>query len=164
MITWRYMPFDGVWTMKLTVLASGKLREEYAKLGAELYAKRIRKSVPLEVVEVPEPKGASASETGRKLAKRLRQDDRVCLLTDSGRELTSEEFASQVEAAIAGGHGRYVFVIGGPYGVGEELEGRADEKISFGRHTMPHELARVVLLEQIYRAITIIRRQPYHHG
>lgn len=150
--------------MKLTILASGRLREEYAKVGAELYAKRIRRFVPLEIVEVPEPKGAGAPETGRKLASQLHRDDRVCLLTDAGRELTSEEFARAIESGVAGGHGRYVFVVGGPYGVGAELEARADEKVSFGRHTMPHELARLVLLEQLYRALTIIRRMPYHHG
>ncbi len=150
--------------MKLTVLASGKLREEYAKLGVGLYAKRIRRFVPIEIEEVPEPRGAGAAETGRKLASRLRVDDSVCLLTDSGRELRSEEFAAEIEAAVAGGHGRYVFVVGGPHGVGEELEERADTKLSMGRMTLPHELARVVLLEQIYRAITIMRRLPYHHG
>ena len=150
--------------MKLTLLASGKLREEYAKVGAGLFAKRIRKFVPLDIDEVPEPRDAPAPETGRKLLARLRPGDRVCLLTDGGRELTSEEFASELEAAIAGGHGRYVFVVGGPHGVGEDLEERADTKLSLGPMTMPHELARVVLLEQIYRAITIIRRLPYHRG
>ncbi len=150
--------------MKLTVLASGKLREEYAKVGAALFVKRIRKFVPLDIEEVPEPRGAEPSAIGRKLASRLRPEDRVCLLADSGRELTSEEFASDVESAVAGGHGRYVFVVGGPYGVGEALEKRADTKLSLGRITLPHELARIVLLEQIYRAITIMRRLPYHHG
>lgn len=150
--------------MKLIVLASGKLREDYAKLAADTYAKRTRKLAPFEIIEVPESRGAKPGETGRRLLARLKDGDRVVLLTGCGREYTSEEFARKIGDAQSAGHGRLVFVVGGPYGVGEALEERADERMSLGRMTLPHELARVVLLEQIYRALTILRGGSYHHG
>jgi len=150
--------------VRLVVLASGRLKEEYARLAARLYARRISALAPFEVVEVPERRGAGADETARALASRLREGDRVALLAPDGRELGTEAFARRLGEALAAGRGRFVFVVGGPYGVGEELEARADERLSLGPMTLPHELARVVLLEQIYRALTILRGVPYHHG
>ncbi len=150
--------------MKLIVLASGKLREQYARLAAETYVKRMRRLAPFEVIEAPESRGGPPEETGRKLLARLKDGDRVVLLADGGREYTSDQFARKVGRAIGSGPGRLVFVVGGPYGVGEALEARADERLSLSALTLPHELARVVLLEQIYRALTILRGGSYHHG
>ncbi len=150
--------------MKLVLLASGKLREEHAKLGAEVYTKRISKLAPFEVVEVPESRGADPDETGKRLLSRIKKDDRVVLLAPGGGDYTSEEFARKIGSAQGAGRGRLVFVIGGPFGVGKALSARADEKLSLGKMTLPHELARVVLLEQIYRALTILRGGSYHHG
>jgi 23S rRNA (pseudouridine1915-N3)-methyltransferase len=150
--------------MRLALLASGRLRERYARLAAELYEKRIRKRAPFEVVEVREPRGGDADATGERLLARLREDDRVVLLSPGGRELTSEEVAGLVGRALAAGRGRLVFVVGGPYGTGRAMAGRADEKLSLGRMTLTHELARVVLLEQVYRALTILEGGSYHHG
>ncbi len=150
--------------MKLAVLASGKLREKYAKLACELYQPRIRRLSPFELIEIPEPKGADAEKSGARLVSRLKPGDRVVLLAPGGREYTSEAFARKLGEAQAAGRGRLVFVVGGPYGAGRDLEDRADEKMSLGKLTLPHELARVVLLEQIYRGLTILRGLPYHHG
>jgi len=150
--------------MKLALLASGRLREEYARLAAELYSKRIAKLCPFEVVEVREPRGADPEKTAAALAARLRADDRVVLLAAAGRECTSEDLARKVGEALSAGRGRLVFVLGGPFGAGEAVTARADERLSLGRITLPHELARVVLLEQIYRALAILRGTPYHHG
>ena len=150
--------------MKLIVLASGKLREQYAKLAAETYAKRTRRLAPFEIIEVPESRGGRPEETGRKLLARLKDGDRVVLLAAGGRGYTSDQFARKIGRAIGSGPGRLVFVVGGPYGVGEALETRADERLSLSALTLPHELARVVLLEQIYRALTILRGASYHHG
>ena len=150
--------------MKLALLASGKLRERYAQLGAEEFAKRIARLAPFDSIEVPESRGAAAEETGKRLLGRIKPGDRVALLSDRGRQYSSEDFAKRVGKALNSGHGRLLFVIGGPYGVGEELEERADERLSLGPMTLPHELARVVLLEQIYRALTILKGRSYHHG
>ena len=150
--------------MKIAVLASGKLRERYAKLGAEVYVERIRKMIPFELIEVPESRGARPEKTGPRLAARLRDEDRVALLAADGTQHTSEGFASVIRRAIQAGRGRYVLVVGGPYGAGAAIEARAAERFSLGRMTLPHELARLVLLEQLYRALTIIRGGSYHHG
>ena len=150
--------------MKLALLASGKLRERHAQLGAGEYAKRIARLAPFEIVEVPESRGAAPAETGKRLLARVRPGDRLVLLSDRGRAYTSEDFAKRIGKALNSGHGRLLFVIGGPYGVGPGLEERADEFLSFGPMTLPHELARVVLLEQIYRALTILKGRAYHHG
>jgi 23S rRNA (pseudouridine1915-N3)-methyltransferase len=150
--------------MKLAVLASGRLREQYAKLAAGLYLKRIRKLAPFELVEVREPKGARPDETARSLLRRLKDGDRLVLLSEGGRERTTAELSRMIGRALSGGRGRLVFAVGGPYGVGGGLERRADERLALSRMTLPHELARVVLLEQIYRALTMLRGGAYHHA
>ncbi len=150
--------------MKLAVLASGKLRERYAQLGAEEFVKRIARLAPFDIIEVPESRGAAAEETGKRLLARVKPGDRVVLLSDRGRAMTSEEFAERIGKALNSGRGRLLFTVGGPYGVGPEFEERADERLSLGPMTLPHELARVVLLEQIYRALTILKGRSYHHG
>ncbi|MHC5054086.1 MAG: 23S rRNA (pseudouridine(1915)-N(3))-methyltransferase RlmH [Planctomycetota bacterium] len=150
--------------MKLALLASGRLRERYAQLGAEEFAKRIARLAPFDIIEAPESRGAAEEETGRRLLARVKEGDRVVLLSERGRAMTSEDLAKRIGKALNSGRGRLLFVIGGPYGVGAELEGRADELLSLGPMTLPHELARVVLLEQIYRALTILKGRSYHHG
>jgi len=150
--------------MKLALLASGRLRERYAQLGAEEFTKRIARLAPFDIIEVPESRGAAAGKTGKGLLARVKDGDRVVLLSDRGRAMTSEALAKRIGAALGSGHGRILFVIGGPYGVGPELEKRADEFLSLGPMTLPHELARVILLEQIYRALTILNGRSYHHG
>ena len=150
--------------MKLALLASGRLRERYAQLGAEEYAKRIARLAPFDIIEAPESRGATAEKTGKGLLARVKDGDRVVLLSDRGRAMTSEAFAKRIGSALGSGHGRLLFIIGGPYGIGPELEERADELLSLGPMTLPHELARVVLLEQIYRALTILNGRSYHHG
>lgn len=153
--------------MKLVLLASGRLKERYAKLGCELFASRIKRLVPFEVVEVPEPKGARQTVRGgrvtKKLLSRLKDGDRLVLLDSSGKELSSEELAVLLERELAASK-RLVFMIGGPYGLGPEAHERADDALSLGRITLPHELARLVLLEQLYRALAIRKGLPYHHG
>lgn len=150
--------------MRLVLLASGRMREAYARQAQALYLKRISALAPFELIEVPERDGADAASSGRALNARLRDGDKVVLLAPDGVELTTEEFARRIGRALAEGRGRFVLVVGGPYGVGQGLSARADERISLGPMTFSHELARVVLLEQIYRALTILRGMPYHHG
>ena len=150
--------------VKIVVLASGRLREKYTRLGTELYAKRLSSMVPFEIVEVSEGKGAGAEETGERLLSRLREGDRVVLLAEDGEQYGSEKLATFLNTVQKDGRGRIVFVIGGPYGVGEGLRRRAEFVLSLGKMTLPHELARVVLVEQLYRATTITRGGSYHHG
>jgi 23S rRNA (pseudouridine1915-N3)-methyltransferase len=150
--------------MKLVVMAAGKLRERYAQLGSELYALRLRAMVPFEIVEVAEPRGSDAEQTGKRLSSHLREYDRVILLASDGTQHSSEQIASLLSETQKEGRGRMVFVVGGPYGAGKAVDERASLRLSFGPVTLPHELARVVLLEQLYRAMTILRGHSYHHG
>jgi 23S rRNA (pseudouridine1915-N3)-methyltransferase len=150
--------------VKTVVLAAGRLREKFAQLGARLYADRIASSAPFEMIEVDDPKGADAEKTGSRLLSRIRDDDVVVLLSEGGTQFDSRRFAEFVDGVQRTGRGRLVFVVGGPYGVGRDLTKRANRLLSFGPMTLPHELARVVLLEQLYRAWSILRGSSYHHG
>ena len=135
--------------MKWTVLAVGRARPPYADDLAH-YARLLSKQARVEVVELREDE---------QIARRIPDRTWVCLLDAGGRERTSEEFAEWVEARRQGGRD-VCFVIGGPYGT--ELD-RFDDKLSLGRITLPHLLARVVLLEQLFRAHKILAGEPYHH-
>lgn len=103
-------------------------------------------------------------EQTERLIRRLRPDDYVVVLDERGKQLSSEEFAKQFAQIIARRARRVVFIIGGAYGVGHTLRARADLVVSLSSLTLPHELARLVLCEQLYRAMTILRGEPYHHG
>jgi 23S rRNA (pseudouridine1915-N3)-methyltransferase len=130
-----------------------------------MYVRRIGKLAPFEMIEIAEPRGgAEASRLGELVLSRRRPGDRLILLAAGGRPRSTEDLASMIARALSGGRGRLVFAVGGPYGLGERVEAEADEKLSLGPMTLPHELARVVLLEQIYRALTIVKGLPYHHG
>jgi 23S rRNA (pseudouridine1915-N3)-methyltransferase len=100
----------------------------------------------------------------QRVLDRIEPDDYVVVLDERGTQLSSDEFARLVERVLEERHRRIVFVVGGAYGIGERLRRRADTVLSLGRMTLPHELARVVLCEQLYRALTILRGEPYHHG
>jgi 23S rRNA (pseudouridine1915-N3)-methyltransferase len=135
--------------VKWTVLAVGRARPPYADDLAH-YARLLSKQARVEVVELREDE---------QIARRIPDRAWVCLLDAGGRERTSEELAEWVEARRQGGRD-VCFVIGGPYGT--ELD-RFDDKLSLGRMTLPHLLARVVLLEQLFRAHKILAGEPYHH-
>lgn len=149
--------------MKLTVLASGKLRDRFAVNAIADYKKRIARYTPLEIVEVTEAKGASRKNVGDKLLSSLKTTDRVILLDERGRNITSPGLAKIIKTASHNLQGRLVFVVGGPFGVSKELRERADDCLAFGAITLPHELARLLLIEQIYRATSIISGSKYHH-
>jgi 23S rRNA (pseudouridine1915-N3)-methyltransferase len=146
--------------VKIRVLWPGKTKKPYCKAAIEDYAERIGRLVPFEIVETQEE-----ATTDRNRGRRVRRESealiakqkgsRVVYLSADGRMLTSEEFAKWLEQSGCDAE----FVLGGPHGC-EAPEGAL--RISFGKLTLPHELARVVLLEQIYRALTIIKRIPYH--
>jgi len=107
---------------------------------------------------------AAVRQQSECLLRRLRDDDYVLLLDERGRQYRSTEFAQMLGELLAGRQRRIVFVIGGAYGVGEQLRQRANVHLSLGPMTLPHEIARLVLCEQLYRALTILRGEPYHHG
>jgi 23S rRNA (pseudouridine1915-N3)-methyltransferase len=158
--------------MQLTVIAVGKLKERYWQEALAEYAKRLSGYVRIEVLEVQdEPASENVSEATRqqilrleaaKVEKLLRDRDAVIALDISGTQLTSEAWSAQYQRLEGGGYGRLVFVMGGSFGLSDQLLQRAVFRWSFGPITLPHQLARVVLVEQIYRGIRIAKGEPYH--
>ena len=139
--------------MKLAVVAVGKLKEAWVQEGCAEYAKRVRGKLPLELVEVKDD-----AELVRKIPPRYK----LWALDERGRELASEELAASLNKAMNGGEQGIALVIGGADGLPKELLARADFVWSLGRATLPHRLARLIVLEQLYRALSILRGEPYH--
>lgn len=158
--------------MKITILAVGKIKEKYFTGAVQEYAKRLSRYCKLEIIEVADektPDGASAKEEelirrkeGERLMKYLREDAHVIVLAIEGKQTTSEGFADKLNRLGLQGKSHVVFVIGGSIGLAQEVQNRADELLSFSKMTFPHQLMRVVLLEQIYRGYRIIHGEPYH--
>lgn len=153
---------------RATIVAVGKLRG-WADAGCDDYLKRLRRYFPVEVVEVPEQdmnrrsREEVLSTEAARLTKRIPSGSHVVALDrERGRTLSSEKFADHLSDLGTGGRGDVAFVIGGPLGLSEDVLARADGSISFGQITLPHALARVVLLEQLYRATKISRGEKYH--
>ena len=152
--------------MRLRLLAVGKDRSGlYAPAVAE-YVERIQRYVRFELVEVPEAKRHAGTplareEEGEGLLKRIQARDRVVVLDERGKEYASLDFARRVEGWLAGAQD-VALVIGGSDGLSSEVTARANESIALSRMTLAHRLARVVLVEQLYRAMTILRGEPYH--
>ncbi|MFG6337656.1 MAG: 23S rRNA (pseudouridine(1915)-N(3))-methyltransferase RlmH [Lachnospiraceae bacterium] len=158
--------------MKITVITVGKLKEKFFREAAAEYEKRLGRYCRLEIRETADektPDGASETERelilkkeGARVAKLLPDDAYVVTLEIEGRRFTSEAFAGEIERLGVSGIGHIVFVIGGSLGLHNSIKKRADLAVSFSDMTFPHQLMRVVLLEQIYRAFRIINREPYH--
>ena len=154
---------------RATIVAVGKPKG-WAAEGAEEYAKRLRRYFPVAVVEVPEedlnrrtPREVLDTEA-EKLLRRIPNGAYVISLDrERGEGLSSENLARRLETLGLSGQSHVAFVLGGPLGLSPEVLGRADSVVSFGRITLPHALARVVLLEQLYRAAKINRGEKYHY-
>ncbi|MCR5491275.1 MAG: 23S rRNA (pseudouridine(1915)-N(3))-methyltransferase RlmH [Bacilli bacterium] len=158
--------------MKITVYCIGKLKEDYWKSAIAEYAKRIKAYSDLEIIEFPDlPTPASSSpaieediknkECVRIIAK-LKPSEYLIALDLNKKEYDSPSFASHIDSCLEKAGANVSFVIGGSLGLSDDLKLRANESISFGKMTFPHQLARVMLLEQIYRAFKINRHEPYH--
>jgi 23S rRNA (pseudouridine1915-N3)-methyltransferase len=141
--------------LKLVVLAAGKLRDPWVREGCAEYERRIARHLPLEIVETKDAAG---------LAARVPERYRLVALDERGKEPTSEELAKKLAAWMGSGVPGVAFLIGDADGLPKDLLARADEKIALSRLTLPHRLARVLLLEQLYRALSIVRGEPYHRA
>jgi 23S rRNA (pseudouridine1915-N3)-methyltransferase len=140
--------------VKLHVLAVGKLREAWVREGCAEYEKRIARHLPIEIVELKDT---------RALAQRLPARARIVALDERGREPTSDELAARLGGWMRGALPGVAFLVGGADGLGEAAA-RADETMALSRLTLPHRLARLILLEQLYRALSIVRGEPYHRA
>ena len=158
--------------MKITIISVGKIKEKYLKDAIAEYAKRLGKYCRLEIIEVAdETTPDQASETveegirakeAERILKNIKDDMYVITLEIQGKMLTSEELADKIETLGIQGKSSIAFVIGGSIGLGKAVLDRSDFALSFSRMTFPHQLMRVILLEQIYRGFRIINREPYH--
>lgn len=155
--------------MKITVVAVGKLKERFWADACAEYAKRLSAYATVKMVEIADrdPAKSGGEEAGHALEGKgilaaIPERSHVVLLDIGGKERSSEEIASHLDDLMLRGESSITFVIGGSCGVSPEVRARADERLSFGRITLPHNLARVVLLEQVYRAFKIMRGEPYH--
>ena len=158
--------------MKIKVITVGKLKEKYLKDGIAEYSKRISRFAKLEMIELADektPDKASESENqkileieGQRILSKVGDRDFVIVLAIEGKTFSSEEFSKQLEEASIKGFSTLTFIIGGSLGLSLAVKNRANLSISFGRLTLPHQLMRLVLVEQIYRAFTIQQGSPYH--
>ena len=158
--------------MNIKIIGVGKLKEKYLKQGIAEYAKRLGKFCKFEIVEVTDvkaPEKLSAAEMegvkekeGERILAKIRDEEYVYALAIEGKERSSEEFAQEIAQLTTYGRSDITFVIGGSLGLSPAVLRRAETKISFGRFTLPHQLMRLVLSEQIYRAFMINNGSPYH--
>ncbi len=153
--------------MRITVVAVGRLKERWWREAAGEYAKRLGPYADLRMVEVPD-RDVSADEAralrgeAADLLRALPEGAHVVALESGGRGRSSEAFSEHLASLASNGQSHVVFVIGGAAGLGPEVLARSDERLSLGPMTLPHQMARVVLLEQVYRAFRIWRGEPYH--
>lgn len=158
--------------MKITVISVGKIKEKYFTDAIAEYAKRLSRYCKLEIIEVPDektPDGASEAlenqikeKEGERILAKVPDSAHVVALAIEGKQLDSEELADKMEKWNVSGISHLVFIIGGSLGLTPKVLNRADFKLSFSKMTFPHQLMRVVLLEQIYRSFRIRNNEPYH--
>ena len=158
--------------MKITVITVGKIKEKYLRDAIAEYSKRLSKYCKLEILEVADEKTPdNASETveegirqkeGERILKHIKEDAYVITLEIGGKMLDSVEFSRKIETLGIQGKSHICFIIGGSIGLGQEVLKRSDYGLSFSKMTFPHQLMRVILLEQIYRSYRIMSNEPYH--
>jgi len=158
--------------MNIKFVVVGKLKEKYFKQGIAEYAKRLSRFCKFSIVEVPDekaPESMSQAEMdqvmaaeGERILSKIKDREYVYALAILGKERSSEEFAKELKDLTTYGHSDITFVIGGSLGLTPAVLKRADAQISFGRFTLPHQLMRLVLTEQVYRAFMINEGSPYH--
>lgn len=158
--------------MKILLITVGKIKEKYLKDAIAEYTKRLSRYCRLEIIEVPDEKipehaGKAEEEAVRakeaeRISRHIKEDAFVITLEIEGKQLSSEELAERIEGLGIQGESSVVFIIGGSLGLDRKIRKRSDFALSFSRMTFPHQLMRVILLEQIYRSFRIARGEPYH--
>ncbi|KOO48309.1 23S rRNA (pseudouridine(1915)-N(3))-methyltransferase RlmH [Viridibacillus arvi] len=158
--------------MNIAIITVGKLKEKYLKMGIEEYVKRLGAYAKIDLIEVPDekaPEQLSEAEMeivkkkeGERILAKVSPDTHVIALAINGKMKTSEEMSKDIESLMTYGKSKIAFVIGGSLGIHDDVLKRANEKQSFGKMTLPHQLMKLVLVEQIYRSFRIMKGEPYH--
>ncbi|MBW8334422.1 MAG: 23S rRNA (pseudouridine(1915)-N(3))-methyltransferase RlmH [Prolixibacteraceae bacterium] len=156
--------------MKISLIVIGKTDEAYLQKGLEIFLKRIPHYVPFEMKVIPDIKNAKnlsgeqqKDKEGELILQQILPSDELLLLDENGLEASSVDFARFLEKKMLSGIKRMVFVIGGPYGFSGNVYSRAIGKVSLSKMTFSHQMVRLIFAEQLYRAFTILKGEPYHH-
>ncbi|NJK84326.1 MAG: 23S rRNA (pseudouridine(1915)-N(3))-methyltransferase RlmH [Saprospiraceae bacterium] len=156
--------------MKVELWVVGKTNFTYLSEGIALYEKRLKHYLQFELVVLPDVKVSKKESTiqvktkeGKALLDKCQESDYLVLLDDKGSQFTSEAFATQLERYLQMSVKRIIFVIGGAYGFSEALYQRANAQLSLSKMTFSHQMVRLIFVEQLYRAMTILKNEPYHH-
>ncbi|NVM61774.1 MULTISPECIES: 23S rRNA (pseudouridine(1915)-N(3))-methyltransferase RlmH [unclassified Mucilaginibacter] len=156
--------------MKITFLTVGKTEDAYLKEGIDKYVKRLKHYTKLELAEIPELKNTKAlspeqqkAKEAELILKKITPLDFVILMDEKGMEFTSSQFAAYINKKEVTTSANLIFIIGGPYGFDTSVYQRANDKISLSRMTFSHQMVRLFFVEQLYRAYTIMKGEPYHH-
>jgi 23S rRNA (pseudouridine1915-N3)-methyltransferase len=156
--------------MRITLIQVGKTRDRFIEEGVEVFRKRMVRYAPFATETIPDLKNSRnltmkevQTQEGQLILKRIKNREYVILLDERGTEFTSISFAEHLNS-LEGRVNQLLFVIGGSYGFSNEVYSRANEKISLSRLTFSHQLVRVLFMEQLYRAYTILKGEPYHHA
>lgn len=158
--------------MNITIITVGKLKEKYLKQGIDEYMKRMSAYAKMEIMELPDEKAPETlseiemlqikEKEGQRILAKVNPDAHVIALAIEGKMKTSEELADTLDKLATYGKSKITFIIGGSLGLSKEVMQRADEALSFSKMTFPHQLMRLILVEQVYRAYRINRGEPYH--
>ena len=156
--------------MEISLITVGKTKFPFIIAGINEYIGRIRRYLHFSLLEIADIKSTRTlseeiqkQREGENILRQVHPGDIMILLDEKGKEYTSFEFSNYVEKLLVSGRKRILFVVGGPYGFSEDVYSRADAKLSLSRMTFNHEMVRLFFIEQVYRAMTILRNEPYHH-
>lgn len=158
--------------MNIAIISVGKLKEKYLKMGIEEYTKRLGSYAKIDLIEVADEKAPEnlsdadmeivKKKEGERILAKIGADTYVIALAIEGKMKSSEQLADDLQSLMTYGRSKVAFVIGGSLGLHEDVMKRSDEKLSFSKMTLPHQLMKLVLVEQVYRAFRIIKNEPYH--
>ena len=156
--------------MNIELITIGKIKSRYLMEGIEEYIKRLKRYIAFDITEIPDIKNAGRiskeeqkEAEGQLILGRLQPSDYIVLLDEHGKQYSSIEFAEQLQSIMSSGKKRLVFAVGGPYGFSQSVYDKAYKLLSLSKMTFNHEMVRLFFTEQIYRAMTILRGEPYHH-
>lgn len=157
--------------MKVTLILNGKTEDDYLIKGCAIYENRLKHYLPFDTIVIPALKNTKALSVEQQkqkeselLFKLLQPSDKLILLDENGKEHNSVSFSEFMQQQMNSGIKNLIFVVGGPYGFSEETYKRANGKIALSKMTFSHQMVRLFFVEQLYRAMTIIRNEPYHHN
>ncbi|MCR2044827.1 23S rRNA (pseudouridine(1915)-N(3))-methyltransferase RlmH [Anaerosalibacter massiliensis] len=158
--------------MNITIIGVGKIKEKFMQEGIKEYSKRLSRYCKLKIIEVTDesaPENLSEKEIeiikekeGKRILSKLSNNSYIISLDIKGKNFSSEEFSKKIEDITLGGTNDITFIIGGSLGLSEEILNKSNFKLSFSKMTFPHQLMRIILLEQIYRGFRIMKGEPYH--